>query len=53
VPPARYCTDNAAMIALAGAPDLAAGRDEVMELAASPYLPLPDALTRAGRPGGA
>ncbi len=44
VPPARYCTDNAAMIALAGAPALAAGRSEAFDLAAAPYLPVPEHL---------
>jgi N6-L-threonylcarbamoyladenine synthase len=44
VPPGRYCTDNAAMIALAGVPALQAGRSEVYDLAASPYLPVPEQL---------
>lgn len=44
VPPARYCTDNAAMIALAGVPALASGSDEVFDLAAAPYLPVPEHL---------
>ncbi len=42
VPPVRYCTDNAAMIALAGAPALLAGRNDCMALAATPYLPSPE-----------
>lgn len=41
VPRARYCTDNAAMIALAGVGPLRSGLDEVFDLAASPYLPIP------------
>jgi N6-L-threonylcarbamoyladenine synthase len=45
VPPARYCTDNAAMIALAGSARLAAGENEVFDLAAEPYLAMPDALS--------
>ena len=44
VPPARYCTDNAAMIALAGVPLLEAGRSEAFDLAAAPYLPVPEHL---------
>lgn len=40
IPPPRYCTDNAAMIALAGREMLAAGQDHTMDLAASAYLPI-------------
>jgi len=50
IPPPRYCTDNAAMIALAGARMIALGVDEVFDLAASPYLPLPGELSRASGP---
>jgi len=45
VPPARYCTDNAAMIALAGAPALESGRSEAFDLAAAPYLPVPEQIS--------
>jgi N6-L-threonylcarbamoyladenine synthase len=38
VPPRRYCTDNAAMIALAGTPALLAGEDHTMDLAATPHV---------------
>ena len=38
-PPSRLCTDNAAMIALAGAPRLAAGASEGLEVNATADLP--------------
>ncbi len=39
-PPLVYCTDNAAMIALAGAERLAAGYRDGMDVAARPRWPL-------------
>lgn len=45
IPPARYCTDNAAMIALAGAQRLREENDEVFELAAEAWLPVPGELS--------
>lgn len=41
-PPLNLCTDNGAMIALAGAKALLEGRNECMKLSAAPYLPEPD-----------
>lgn len=48
-PPLRYCTDNAAMIALAGAERLAAGFTDGLEVAARPRWPL-DPEAAAARP---
>jgi N6-L-threonylcarbamoyladenine synthase len=42
-PPLAYCTDNAAMIALAGAERLAAGLSDPMDAAARPRWPLDEA----------
>jgi N6-L-threonylcarbamoyladenine synthase len=39
-PPLKYCTDNAAMIALAGAERLAAGLTDPLDVAARPRWPL-------------
>ncbi|MBL4617360.1 MAG: tRNA (adenosine(37)-N6)-threonylcarbamoyltransferase complex transferase subunit TsaD [Robiginitomaculum sp.] len=39
-PPLRFCTDNGAMIALAGAEHLAIGRSSPLDLAARPRWPL-------------
>lgn len=40
IPPMRYCGDNAAMIARAGAPRLVRGENDVESLDASAHLPL-------------
>lgn len=48
-PPLRYCTDNAAMIALAGAERLAAGFTDPLDAPARPRWPL-DAAAAAARP---
>ncbi len=45
-PPLRYCTDNAAMIALAGAERLAAGLIDDIDVAARPRWPLDEASAR-------
>ena len=56
-PPLAYCTDNAAMIALAGAERLAAGISDGLEAVARPRWPLDEAAARlspthvAGRKG--
>jgi N6-L-threonylcarbamoyladenine synthase len=56
-PPLAYCTDNAAMIALAGAERLAAGLSDGLDAAARPRWPLDEAAAlaapthRAGRKG--
>jgi tRNA N6-adenosine threonylcarbamoyltransferase len=56
-PPLAYCTDNAAMIALAGAERLALGLTDGLDAAARPRWPLDEeaALNRpthiAGRKG--
>jgi N6-L-threonylcarbamoyladenine synthase len=42
-PPLKYCTDNAAMIALAGAERLAAGMTSNLDAAARPRWPLDEA----------
>lgn len=42
-PPLRYCTDNAAMIALAGAERLAQGSTSGLDVAARPRWPLDEA----------
>jgi len=42
-PPLKYCTDNAAMIALAGAERLAAGLTDDIDVAARPRWPLDQA----------
>jgi N6-L-threonylcarbamoyladenine synthase len=46
-PPLKYCTDNAAMIALAGAERLAAGRTDALGVAARPRWPLDEAAAAA------
>jgi N6-L-threonylcarbamoyladenine synthase len=43
VPQLKYCTDNAAMIALAGAERLAAGLTDALDVAARPRWPLDEA----------
>jgi N6-L-threonylcarbamoyladenine synthase len=48
-PPLAYCTDNAAMIALAGAERLAAGFSDGLDAAARPRWPL-DAAAAAANP---
>ena len=48
-PPLIYCTDNAAMIALAGAERLALGMTDGMDAAARPRWPL-DAVAAAANP---
>jgi N6-L-threonylcarbamoyladenine synthase len=48
-PPLAYCTDNAAMIALAGAERLAAGLTDPMDAPARPRWPL-DAAAAAANP---
>jgi len=45
-PPLKYCTDNAAMIALAGAERLAAGLVDDIDVAARPRWPLDEASAR-------
>ena len=45
-PPLKYCTDNAAMIALAGAERLAAGLTDDIDVAARPRWPLDEASAR-------
>ena len=56
-PPLAYCTDNAAMIALAGAERLAAGLTDGLDAVARPRWPLDEAAARlhpthlAGRKG--
>jgi N6-L-threonylcarbamoyladenine synthase len=45
-PPLRYCTDNAAMIALAGAERLALGLSDGLDAAARPRWPLDEAAAR-------
>ena len=45
-PPLKYCTDNAAMIALAGAERLAAGLIDDIDVAARPRWPLDEASAR-------
>jgi N6-L-threonylcarbamoyladenine synthase len=46
-PPLKYCTDNAAMIALAGAERLAAGFSDPLDVAARPRWPLDEAAALA------
>jgi len=46
-PPLKYCTDNAAMIALAGAERLAAGFSSDIDAAARPRWPLDEAAAAA------
>ncbi len=46
-PPLAYCTDNAAMIALAGAERLAAGFSDGLDAAARPRWPLDEAAAAA------
>jgi N6-L-threonylcarbamoyladenine synthase len=48
-PPLAYCTDNAAMIALAGAERLALGLSDTLDAAARPRWPL-DAAAAAANP---
>ncbi len=45
-PPLAYCTDNAAMIALAGAERLAAGMTDGLDAVARPRWPLDEAAAR-------
>jgi N6-L-threonylcarbamoyladenine synthase len=49
VPPMRHCTDNAAMIALAGAERLALGRSSPLSVTARPRWPL-DELSAVNAP---
>jgi N6-L-threonylcarbamoyladenine synthase len=46
-PPLKYCTDNAAMIALAGAERLAAGITDPLDAPARPRWPLDEAAAKA------
>ena len=46
-PPLKYCTDNAAMIALAGAERLAAGMVDGLDAVARPRWPLDEAAALA------
>jgi N6-L-threonylcarbamoyladenine synthase len=46
-PPLKYCTDNAAMIALAGAERLALGQADPLDAAARPRWPLDEAAALA------
>ena len=46
-PPLAYCTDNAAMIALAGAERLAAGLTDGLDAVARPRWPLDEAAAKA------
>lgn len=46
-PPLRHCTDNAAMIALAGAMRLRAGLHDPIDIAARPRWPLDEAAAQA------
>jgi N6-L-threonylcarbamoyladenine synthase len=46
-PPLKYCTDNAAMIALAGAERLAAGMVDALDAVARPRWPLDEAAALA------
>src|SRR5205085_11971430 len=46
-PPLKYCTDNAAMIALAGAERLAAGICDPLDAPARPRWPLDQAAAQA------
>jgi N6-L-threonylcarbamoyladenine synthase len=46
-PPLAYCTDNAAMIALAGAERLALGQAHPLDAPARPRWPLDEAAARA------
>ena len=46
-PPLKYCTDNAAMIALAGAERLAAGLIDGLDAVARPRWPLDEAAALA------
>ena len=46
-PPLAYCTDNAAMIALAGAERLALGQSHSLDAAARPRWPLDEAAALA------
>ena len=48
-PPLAYCTDNAAMIALAGAERLALGQSDPLDAPARPRWPL-DAAAAAANP---
>jgi N6-L-threonylcarbamoyladenine synthase len=45
-PPLRFCTDNGAMIALAGAERLAAGMTDPLDVAARPRWPLDEEAAR-------
>ena len=49
-PPLKYCTDNAAMIALAGAERLALGMLDGLDAVARPRWPLDEAAARERRP---
>jgi len=46
-PPLAYCTDNAAMIALAGAERLALGISDALDAPARPRWPLDEAAASA------
>lgn len=52
-PPLTYCTDNAAMIALAGAERFAAGQIDKLDVKARPRWPLDDKMAAANPASGA
>ncbi len=51
-PPLKFCTDNAAMIALAGAAKLAAGQTDELGVKARPRWPLDNAAAKANPASG-
>ncbi|MBL4596188.1 MAG: tRNA (adenosine(37)-N6)-threonylcarbamoyltransferase complex transferase subunit TsaD [Robiginitomaculum sp.] len=51
-PPLRYCTDNGAMIALAGAEHLARGQTSALDVAARPRWPLDEAAANQNPASG-